>query len=88
MTRLQRCDLHGLFVEEAVKYAEDHLVRCREAMIDKTMIVVGKGSHSSTGSARIKPAIMNMLSSTRGLVHGVHEKNDGCITVEFAIGRA
>lgn len=85
MQRLQRCDLHGLHVDEALKYAQDHLVRCQEARIEKTMLVVGKGSHSQTGAARIRPAMLDMLRSTRGIVHGMHEKNEGCITVEFCV---
>ena len=89
MGRLQRCDLHGLHVKEALQYAEDHLVRCRQAVIDKTMLVVGKGAHSSSG-AQLRPAIMSMLASTGGVVHGVHEKNinEGCIMVEFFASRS
>ena len=85
MNRLQRCDLHGLHVDEALQFAEAHLVRCREARIDKTMLVVGRGSHSQSGTARIRPAMLHMLSSTGGIVHGVHEKNEGCIMVDFAV---
>ena len=84
--QLTRCDLHGLHVEEAMAYAKDHLVRCRRSGTDKTMLIVGKGSHSQ-GTARIKPAILEMLMGTGGIVAGLHEKNEGCIVVEFAVGR-
>ncbi|KAL5531394.1 hypothetical protein ACEPAG_4271 [Sanghuangporus baumii] len=82
-----RCDLHGLHVDEALQYARNHLVACRASGTDKTMLIVGRGSHSQQGGARIKPAIMAMLSETGGIVAGVHEKNEGCIVVEFAVRR-
>ncbi|OCB91736.1 hypothetical protein A7U60_g993 [Sanghuangporus baumii] len=82
-----RCDLHGLHVDEALQYARNHLVACRASGTDKTMLIVGRGSHSHQGSARIKPAIMAMLSETGGIVADVHEKNEGCIVVEFAVRR-
>ncbi|EJD07317.1 uncharacterized protein FOMMEDRAFT_16017 [Fomitiporia mediterranea MF3/22] len=85
--RLSKCDLHGLHVEEAMAYARDHLVACRAARADKTMLIVGRGSHSQQGGSRIRPAILSMLSGTGGIVAGVHEKNEGCIVVDFAVGR-
>ncbi|KAH8116511.1 hypothetical protein DFH11DRAFT_1506004, partial [Phellopilus nigrolimitatus] len=86
--KLSRCDLHGLHVDEAMKYAQNHLITCRNAGVDKTMLIVGKGSHSQAGGARIKPAIMQMMAGTRGVIAGVHEKNEGCIVVEFTMGHA
>ncbi|KAI5120268.1 hypothetical protein M0805_004604 [Coniferiporia weirii] len=81
-----RCDLHGLHVEEALQYAREHLTRCRQAGVEKTMLIVGKGSHSQAGGARIKPAIMQMMANTGGVIAALHEKNEGCIVVEFARG--
>ena len=70
-----------------MEYSKNHLVNCRAVGTIKTMLIVGRGSHSQQGGARIKPAIMAMLSETGGIVAGVHEKNEGCIVVEFAIRR-
>lgn len=81
--RLTRCDLHGLHVDEARQYAHNHLEACRAVGVEKTMLIVGKGGHSQQGAARIKPAILDMLVGRQGLVAGIHEKNDGCIVVDF-----
>ena len=81
--RFSRCDLHGLHIEEARQYAESHIKICYQAGVEKTMLIVGKGSHSQRGSARIKPAILEMLRGRPGILAGTHEKNEGCIVIEF-----
>ncbi|KAI5120271.1 hypothetical protein M0805_004607 [Coniferiporia weirii] len=81
---LVRCDLHGLHVEEALEYARDHLVRCHEIGLAKTMLIVGVGNHSRGGVAKIKPAVIQMLKNRHDLTANVHETNGGCIIVEFS----
>ncbi|KAI5120270.1 hypothetical protein M0805_004606 [Coniferiporia weirii] len=83
LPKLKRCDLHGLYVEEALQYARDHLVRCRETGLEITTFIVGKGTHSQEGCAKIKPAIVQMLENMRGLRSTLHEINGGRIIVEF-----
>ncbi|KAI5120269.1 hypothetical protein M0805_004605 [Coniferiporia weirii] len=78
-----QCDLHGLYVEEALQYALDHLSRCRKAGVKNTMLIVGKGSHSQEGGAKIRPAIMQMLGDVCDVVATLHETNEGRIVVEF-----
>ncbi|THG99662.1 hypothetical protein EW145_g7221 [Phellinidium pouzarii] len=85
--QLTRCDLHGLHIEEALQYAQNHLVNCRSAAVEKTMLIVGRGAHSQGGGARIKPAILQMMEGTGGVIASVHEKNEGCIVVEFIKGK-
>ena len=80
--RPTRCDLHGLHIKEAKEYTREHLIRCRTSGLDKTMIVVGRGSHSE-GAAILKPAIFKMLNDMRDVVAAPHEKNEGCIVVEL-----
>ncbi|KAH8117721.1 hypothetical protein DFH11DRAFT_1504104 [Phellopilus nigrolimitatus] len=86
LENFSRCDLHGLHVDEAMKYAQNHLITCRNAGVDKTMLIVGEGSQSQAGGARIKPAIMQMVTGARGVIACVDEKDEGCIVVELTRG--
>ncbi|KAI5120272.1 hypothetical protein M0805_004608 [Coniferiporia weirii] len=81
---LLQCDLHGLYVQEASQHTRHHLVRCRQAGIKKTTLIVGKGSHSKGGDAKIKPAIMKMMKNTPDVVAAFHGQNEGRIVVEFS----
>ena len=69
--------------KESLEYARQHLIACRSAGVDKTMLIVGKGSHSQPGGPRIGPAISNMLRGIAGIVADAHENNSGAIVVEF-----
>ena len=69
--------------KESLEYARQHLIACRSAGVDKTMLIVGKGSHSQPGGPRIGPAISDMLRGIAGIVADAHENNSGAIVVEF-----
>lgn len=84
---LERCDLHGLRVEEAKTYVEKHIQRCRNSRIGRTDVITGKGNHSAA-DAKLEPAIKEMLRAEAG-VRSVEEGSGGgsFVVVITASGR-
>jgi DNA-nicking Smr family endonuclease len=75
-------DLHGLHVQEAVKYASEAIAQAkREGRRDLTFIV-GRGLHSQDGVARLKPAIHDLVMK-HNLRCTPGRPNKGCLFVEF-----
>ncbi|KAB5590587.1 Smr domain containing protein C11H11,03c [Ceratobasidium theobromae] len=58
-------DLHGLYVNEAVKRAEVAIHAAQRRGDEQIRIVVGRGLHSLGNAARIKPAIEQLLARYR-----------------------
>ena len=56
-TSLQKCDLHGLTIAEALIKAKEHVRACKALHLDQTILITGKGLHSQNGRARLKPAL-------------------------------
>ncbi|KAB5590530.1 Smr domain-containing protein C11H11,03c [Ceratobasidium theobromae] len=81
---LAKIDLHGLFVNEALVYTENHLERCREERITRTSIITGRGNNSKDGVAKIKPAVEGLLIR-EGLEGKFHWENEGCVLVELPL---
>lgn len=79
---LQRCDLHGLYVEEAIQYVKDHLQACKNVGIVKTSLITGKGNGSKDGVPKIKLAVIDLLETTH-VVHSVDSRNEGCVIVRI-----
>ncbi|UJR24544.1 hypothetical protein I4U23_005919 [Adineta vaga] len=50
-------DLHGLYVDEALKYLQEKLDRCRLENISELTVITGMGNHSTNGIAILRPKI-------------------------------
>ena len=80
-------DLHGLQVKEALERTEARLTQCMEQGKDHLVIIVGRGSHSVDGIAKIKPAVQNLLKKYAGqFTVELDTPNAGCVTVRFIKG--
>ncbi|CUA74329.1 hypothetical protein RSOLAG22IIIB_05491 [Rhizoctonia solani] len=77
---LEKIDLHGLFVNEALVYAQNHLDMCRQAGVTQTSIITGRGNNSKDGVAKIKPAVEGLLVR-EGLGDRLEWLNEGCVGV-------
>ncbi|CAE6457458.1 unnamed protein product [Rhizoctonia solani] len=84
---LEKIDLHGLFVNEALVYAQNHLDMCRDAGVTQTSIITGRGNNSKDGIAKIKPAVEGLLVR-EGLGDRFHWENEGCVAVNVPRGRS
>lgn len=77
-----KIDLHGLFVAEAVGFA-NQLLQYGESRGEQVMcFIVGKGKHSDAGRARIRPALED-LCAERGLGHSLDPQNAGVLIVRL-----
>ncbi|CAE6442029.1 unnamed protein product [Rhizoctonia solani] len=79
---LEKIDLHGLFVNEALVYTENHLNVCRDTGVTQTSIITGRGNNSKDGVAKIKPAVEGLLVR-EGLGDRFRWENEGCVTVSL-----
>ncbi|KAH9040798.1 hypothetical protein EDB85DRAFT_1886864 [Lactarius pseudohatsudake] len=55
-------DLHGLYVAEAIQVAEDQVEIARWRGDEVVHFIVGKGLHSGTGEAKIRPALEDLFT--------------------------
>jgi hypothetical protein len=76
--------LHGLLVKEAVTRVETHVKLCKNAGMERTVVITGRGSHSMGGLAKIKPAV-EMLCVREGLQVLPNEPNEGCMTIFIGV---
>jgi DNA-nicking Smr family endonuclease len=81
---LNRIDLHGLLVKEAIVRIQRHVKLCKDAGIQRTLVITGRGIHSKEGIAKIKPAIRELCVS-EGLQVIPNESNEGCLTVVIGV---
>ncbi|CAE6476843.1 unnamed protein product [Rhizoctonia solani] len=79
---LEKIDLHGLFVNEALVYTQNHLDLCRQAGVTQTSIITGRGNNSKDGVAKIKPAVEGLLIR-EGLGDRYQWENEGCMAVSL-----
>ncbi|KAI9569701.1 DUF1771-domain-containing protein [Boletus coccyginus] len=54
-------DLHGLYVKEAVSYADKSIQEARQRGDAEIRLIVGKGLHSDGHVAKIRPAIEDLV---------------------------
>ncbi|KAF9461320.1 hypothetical protein BDZ94DRAFT_1264161 [Collybia nuda] len=54
-------DLHGLYVKEAIAYTDYAIQEAKQRGELELHLIVGKGLHSTGGSAKIKPAIEELM---------------------------
>ncbi|ETW84744.1 hypothetical protein HETIRDRAFT_247562, partial [Heterobasidion irregulare TC 32-1] len=80
--KLNNVDLHGLYVQEATKFAEASITVARSHGFESLKLIVGKGLHASNGVAKVKPAVEKMLKS-RGLVVTEQRGNAGVLIVQL-----
>lgn len=82
-SQLRRCDLHGLHIKEAERYATSHINSCRKAGVGRTTFITGWGKHSADGVARLRPAIAELLREDMKLAVKVGDSDKGSITVRI-----
>jgi DNA-nicking Smr family endonuclease len=81
---LSRIDLHGLLVKEATVRIQRHVKLCKNAGMQRTLVIMGRGLHSEEGTAWIKPAIRELCVSER-LRLIPDESNEGCLTIVIGV---
>lgn len=79
---LSTLDLHGLHVTEAIAQTDARIAECRKQGVDHLTIIVGRGSHSVDGVAKLRPAVMQMMGKY-GVSVTPDKPNVGCIYVEL-----
>ncbi|KAI6134444.1 hypothetical protein EV401DRAFT_1364738 [Pisolithus croceorrhizus] len=75
-------DLHGLYVKEAVMYAEDAIEKAQRRGDLEMRLLVGKGLHSDGHVAKIKPALEELVKR-RSLPADVDPGNAGLLIVRL-----
>ncbi|KAI6161069.1 hypothetical protein EDD17DRAFT_717036 [Pisolithus thermaeus] len=75
-------DLHGLYVKEAVMYAEDAIEKAQSRGDLEMRLLVGKGLHSDGQVAKIKPALEELMKR-RSLPADVDPDNTGLLIVRL-----
>ncbi|KAI0690187.1 hypothetical protein C8T65DRAFT_745909 [Cerioporus squamosus] len=75
-------DLHGLYVKEAIRYADQSIQEARARGDSKIHFIVGKGLHSTNHVAKLKPAIEELIQK-HGLVAELDEQNAGVLIVNL-----
>ncbi|KAF8444637.1 hypothetical protein L210DRAFT_3530407 [Boletus edulis BED1] len=75
-------DLHGLFVKEAIAYAEKAVTDARQSGYPEIRLIVGQGNHSEKGIPRLKPALQEDLQM-RGDHVEADPKNLGVLVVRL-----
>ncbi|KAF9812539.1 hypothetical protein IEO21_06129 [Rhodonia placenta] len=78
--RSNTVDLHGLYVAEALEYAQRAIGAARESGQAKLSLIVGQGQHSENGVAKIKPALEEWLQK-RGTAYKPDERNPGRLVI-------
>lgn len=75
-------DLHGLYVKEAVMYAEGAIDKAQRRGDSEIRLIVGKGLHSDGQVAKIKPALEELMKR-RGLPADTDPDNAGLLVVRL-----
>ncbi|PBK68358.1 DUF1771-domain-containing protein [Armillaria solidipes] len=76
-------DLHGLYVKEAITYTDAAIEEAKLRGDSEIRLIVGKGSHSEGGEAKLRPAIMKLMRKYVGLVAEFDRSNSGVLVVEL-----
>ncbi|GAA6049287.1 hypothetical protein JCM3770_005923 [Rhodotorula araucariae] len=75
-------DLHGLYVQEAIEYTEKAIADARNKGMPELRVIVGKGNHSPSHVAKIKPAIAQLMERER-LTANLDPQNGGVLVVQL-----
>ncbi|PBK88674.1 hypothetical protein ARMGADRAFT_1015796 [Armillaria gallica] len=75
-------DLHGLYVKEAIAYTDAALAEAKLRGDSEIRLIVGKGSHSEGGIAKVRLAIEELMRKYQ-LVAELDPSNSGVLVVEL-----
>jgi len=75
-------DLHGLFVKEAIAHTDSAIEQAKQRGDLDIRLIVGKGLHSTSGHAKIKPAIEELMQKHQ-LVAELDPQNAGVLVVRL-----
>jgi len=75
-------DLHGLYVKEAITYTDAALEEAKLRGDSEIRLIVGKGSHSEGGEAKVRPAIKGLMRKYK-LAAEFDPSNSGVLVVEL-----
>lgn len=75
-------DLHGLYVKEALERTDRAIQDAKEKGVSELRLIVGKGLHSSEGSAKIRPAIEELMQK-HCLLAALDAHNSGVLIVQI-----
>lgn len=75
-------DLHGLYVKEAIYRTEIAIREARSRGDGQVNLIVGQGLHSKGGSAKIKPAIEELMRNEK-LAAQIDPDNAGVLIVKL-----
>lgn len=88
---LDQIDLHGLFVEEALKQLTIRIESCEARIrappadgivVRSLVVIVGRGNHSRDKVAKLRPAVEQLIAKHQLRVTP-DQPNAGCLTIEF-----
>ncbi|KAA1101333.1 hypothetical protein PGT21_017061 [Puccinia graminis f. sp. tritici] len=78
-------DLHGLYVKEALTYAEKFIEKAqKKGRPDRLNFIVGRGLHSVNSKPQVKPAIEELVRKHQ-LAFEIHPRNPGIIVVHLNV---
>jgi len=75
-------DLHGLYVKEAIARTDVAIEEAKRRGDTELHLIVGKGLHSKSGAAKIKPAIEELMQKHR-LQAELDAHNSGVLIVQI-----
>ncbi|KAH9083558.1 hypothetical protein EDB83DRAFT_2329933 [Lactarius deliciosus] len=75
-------DLHGLYLTEAVEFADDLLLYIKSRGDEAAHFLVGEGLRSGADSAKIRPALEDLFTK-RGLDYSLDPRNAGVLVVRL-----
>ncbi|GAA5940689.1 Smr domain-containing protein [Sporobolomyces koalae] len=75
-------DLHGLYVQESIEYTERAIENARNQGLSELRVIVGKGNHSPSHVAKLKPAITSLMSRQHLSAH-LDPHNNGVLIVQL-----
>ncbi|KAG5643594.1 hypothetical protein DXG03_000602 [Asterophora parasitica] len=78
-------DLHGLYVKEAIARTDQAIQEAKQRGDSELHLIVGKGLHSKGGSAKIKPAVEELMQRHR-LQAELDPHNAGVLVVQINSG--
>ncbi|KAG6813326.1 hypothetical protein H0H92_012139 [Tricholoma furcatifolium] len=80
-------DLHGLYVKEAISRTDEAIEAAKLKGASELRLIVGKGLHSKDGTAKIKPAIEELMQK-HSLRAELDPYNAGVLIVHINSGNA
>ncbi|KAG6856103.1 hypothetical protein H0H87_007439, partial [Tephrocybe sp. NHM501043] len=75
-------DLHGLYVKEAIERTDEAIQTTKRRGDSELRLIVGKGLHSKGGSAKIRPAIEELMQRHQ-LLAELDSNNAGVLIVQI-----